>query len=57
MANQTEDLDVRGQAVDAQKTARLFGWLFIGTFVTSISAKVLFVNGVGGTFRRVAFYG
>jgi hypothetical protein len=41
--------------VDAQRTARLFGWLFIGTFVTSIGAKILFVNGVGGTFSELRF--
>jgi hypothetical protein len=41
--------------VNTQKTARLFGWLFIGTFVTSIAAKVLFVNGVGGTFSELRF--
>jgi hypothetical protein len=41
--------------VDPQKTARLFGWLFIATFVTSIGAKVLFVNGVGGSFNELRF--
>ena len=41
--------------MDTQKTARLFGWLFIGTFVTSIAAKILFVNGVGGTFDELRF--
>jgi hypothetical protein len=41
--------------VDTQRTARLFGWLFIATFVTSIGAKILFVNGVGGTFSELRF--
>jgi len=41
--------------LDIQKTARLFGWLFIGTFVTSIGAKVLFVNGLGGSFSELRF--
>ena len=41
--------------MDIQKTARLFGWLFIGTFVTSIGAKVLFVNGLGGSFSELRF--
>ena len=41
--------------MDPQKTARLFGLLFIGTFVTSIGAKVLFVNGVGGSFSELRF--
>ena len=41
--------------MNTQKTARLFGWLFIATFVTSIGAKVLFVNGVGGSFSELRF--
>ena len=41
--------------MNPQQTARLFGWLFIGTFVTSIAAKILFVNGVGGTFSELDF--
>lgn len=41
--------------MDIQKTARIFGWLFIGTFITSIAAKILFVNGVGGSFSRLEF--
>ena len=41
--------------MDIQKTARLFGWLFIATFVTAIGAKVLFVNGVGGSFSELRF--
>lgn len=41
--------------MDTQTTARLFGWLFIATFVTSIGAKILFVNGVGGTFSELRF--
>lgn len=40
---------------DTQKTARLFGWLFIATFVTSIAAKLLFVQGVGGSFSQLEF--
>jgi hypothetical protein len=41
--------------VNPQQTARLFGWLFIATFVTSIGAKILFVNGVGGSFSELRF--
>jgi len=41
--------------LDIQKTARIFGWLFIATFVTSIGAKVLFVSGVGGSFDQLSF--
>ena len=41
--------------MDIQKTAKLFGWLFIATFVASIGAKILFVNGVGGSFSELRF--
>ena len=41
--------------MDIQKTARLFGWLFIATFVTSLAAKALFVSGVGGSFSELRF--
>ena len=41
--------------MDTQRTARIFGWLFIATFVTSIGAKVLFVSGIGGTFAELEF--
>jgi hypothetical protein len=41
--------------VDTQRTARIFGWLFIATFVTSIGAKFLFVNGLGGSFSELRF--
>jgi hypothetical protein len=41
--------------VNPQKIARIFGWLFIATFVTAIGAKILFVNGVGGSFGELRF--
>ncbi|MBA3290644.1 MAG: DUF4386 domain-containing protein [Actinobacteria bacterium] len=41
--------------MNTQKTARMFGWLFIATFITGIAAKVLFVNGLGGTFSELRF--
>jgi hypothetical protein len=41
--------------LDTQKTARVFGWLFIATFITGIGAKILFVNGVGGSFSQLRF--
>ena len=41
--------------MDTQKTARVFGWLFIATFLTSIGAKILFVSGVGGSFSELRF--
>jgi hypothetical protein len=45
----------RGSKLDTQRTARIFGWLFIATFVTSIAAKFLFVNGLGGSFSELRF--
>lgn len=41
--------------METQRTARIFGWLFIATFITSIGAKILFVNGVGGSFSQLTF--
>ncbi len=41
--------------MDPQKTARIFGWLFIATFVTSIPARLLFVNGLGATWEDLRF--
>jgi hypothetical protein len=41
--------------MDTQKAARIFGWLFIGTFVTAIGAKILFVSGLGGSFNEMRF--
>ena len=46
---------MKGSSLDTQRTARIFGWLFIATFVTSLGAKALFVNGVGGTFSQLSF--
>lgn len=43
--------------MDIQRTARLFGWLFIATFITGIGAKILFVSGVGGSFSELSFTG
>ena len=41
--------------MDTQKAARLFGWLFIATFVTSIPARLLFVNGLGASWTDMRF--
>ena len=43
--------------MDIQRTARIFGWLFIATFITGIGAKILFVSGVGGSFSELSFTG
>ena len=41
--------------MDTRKIGRIFGWLFIGTFITSIPARLLFVNGVGATWTDMHF--
>jgi hypothetical protein len=41
--------------MDVQRTGRIFGWLFIATFVTSIPARLLFVNGLGASWDDVRF--
>ena len=41
--------------MDLQRTGRIFGWFFIGTFVTSIPARLLFVNGLGATWTDTFF--
>ncbi len=41
--------------MDVRRTGRIFGWLFIGTFVTSIPARLLFVDGLGAKWTDVRF--
>jgi hypothetical protein len=41
--------------VDVQRTGRIFGWFFIGTFVTSIPARLLFVDGLGASWDDMRF--
>src|SRR3954452_24280321 len=44
-----------GDGMDLQRTGRIFGWLFIGTFVTSIPARLLFIHGVGASWSNMHF--
>ena len=41
--------------MDLRRTGQLFGWLFIGTFVTSIPARLLFIDGVGASWSSMHF--
>jgi len=41
--------------VNLQRTGRIFGWLFIGTFITSIPARLLFIHGVGASWSDMHF--
>jgi len=41
--------------MDIQKRGRLFGWLFIATFVTAIGARLFFVDGLGASWNDMTF--
>ena len=41
--------------MDLQRTGRIFGWLFIGTFITSIPARLLFIAGVDASWTDMHF--
>jgi hypothetical protein len=41
--------------MDVQRTGRIFGWLFLGTFITSIPARLLFIHGVGASWTNMHF--
>ena len=41
--------------MNPQRIARITGWLFIATFVTSIPARLLFVNGLGASWNDMRF--
>jgi hypothetical protein len=41
--------------MDLQRSGRIFGWLFIGTFVTSIPARLLFVSGLDASWSDMRF--
>jgi hypothetical protein len=41
--------------LDTRRTGRIFGWFFIGTFITSIPARLLFVDGLGASWTDMRF--
>ena len=41
--------------MELQRTGRIFGWLFIGTFVTSIPARLLFIDGLDASWTDIRF--
>lgn len=45
----------RPPALDPRRIGRIFGWFFIGTFVTSIPARLLFVDGLGTNWTDMVF--
>src|SRR3954453_15851137 len=44
-----------GPTMEERRTGRIFGWLFIGTFVTSIPARLLLIDGAGGRWTHMRF--
>lgn len=44
-----------GRRLDTRKIGHVFGWFFIGTFLTSIPARLLFVDGLGATWTDLSF--
>jgi hypothetical protein len=44
-----------GDEMDIQRTGRIFGWFFIATFITSIPARILFVEGLGASWDDMRF--
>jgi hypothetical protein len=41
--------------MDTRRIGRIFGWFFIGTFITSIPARILFINGLDTTWTDTVF--
>jgi Domain of unknown function (DUF4386) len=41
--------------LDTRRTGRIFGWFFIGTFITSIPARLLFVDGLDTSWTDTSF--
>src|SRR5829696_4010289 len=44
-----------GWGLDTRRTGRIFGWFFIGTFVTSIPARLLFIDGLDTSWTDTVF--
>ena len=41
--------------MDTQKIGRIFGWFFIGTFITAIPARLLFIDGLDTSWTDTIF--
>jgi len=51
----TLDAGTATPRINVERTGRIFGWLFLGTFVTSIPARLLFISGVGASWSDMRF--
>jgi hypothetical protein len=40
---------------DTRRTGRIFGWFFIGTFITAIPARLLFIDGLDSSWTDTTF--
>jgi hypothetical protein len=49
------DLERREPKLDTRRTGRIFGWFFIGTFITSIPARFLIVDGLDASWTDTVF--
>ena len=41
--------------MDIERTGRIFGWFFIATFITSIPARLLFIDGLDTSWSDTSF--
>jgi hypothetical protein len=41
--------------LDTQRTGRIFGWFFIATFITSIPARLLIIDGLDTSWSETTF--
>jgi hypothetical protein len=41
--------------LDVKRTGRIFGWFFIATFITSIPARLLFIDGLDTSWSDTSF--
>src|SRR5688572_7922427 len=46
---------VKGIRLDTRRTGHIFGWFFIGTFITSIPARFLFIDGLDASWTDTVF--
>ena len=51
----TESMGGDAGTIDLRRTGRIFGWLFIATFITAIPARLLFVDGLGASWDDMRF--
>jgi hypothetical protein len=48
-------MDSGRASIDTRRTGRIFGWFFIATFVFSIPARLLIINGLDSSWTDMSF--